>query len=313
MAGAFVAVADDATAAYWNPAGLATGAFLSLILDRAAWESRAALDAPGAGADRSSTFVGLSTNAVAFSYYRTLVTQVDGPTPSLETVGSSGPRIRSLTLDNFALTGAQMISRNVSVGTSIRYVRANYGVGHSATAADIGTRLEDAQRLSRRGENALDWDLGVKVGRGAVQVGFVARNLLQPVLQAPDGSMFRLERLVRAGVAVRAVGRLRVALDVDLRRQHLLDGHRQRNLAVGAEYWFGESLAVRGGTRVDLDAWAHRSSTVGPDGMTRRDLHPVGAFGFSVALTTGVYLDGQLTRGHEETERGWSLAGRVGF
>ena len=33
MAGAFVAVADDATAAYWNPAGLAKGAVVSLVLD----------------------------------------------------------------------------------------------------------------------------------------------------------------------------------------------------------------------------------------------------------------------------------------
>ena len=29
MAGAFVAVVDDATATWWNPAGLATGAFFS--------------------------------------------------------------------------------------------------------------------------------------------------------------------------------------------------------------------------------------------------------------------------------------------
>ena len=34
MAGAFVAVADDATAAYWNPAGLGTGDFVSLALER---------------------------------------------------------------------------------------------------------------------------------------------------------------------------------------------------------------------------------------------------------------------------------------
>ena len=29
MAGAFVAVADDSTATWWNPAGLATGAYFS--------------------------------------------------------------------------------------------------------------------------------------------------------------------------------------------------------------------------------------------------------------------------------------------
>ena len=34
MAGAFVAVADDATAAYWNPAGLGTGDFFSLAAER---------------------------------------------------------------------------------------------------------------------------------------------------------------------------------------------------------------------------------------------------------------------------------------
>src|SRR6478752_2017533 len=34
MGGAFVAVADDATAVHWNPAGLATGSFFSLVIDR---------------------------------------------------------------------------------------------------------------------------------------------------------------------------------------------------------------------------------------------------------------------------------------
>src|SRR6185369_13447208 len=33
MAGAFVAVADDATATWWNPAGLAAGPFANLVLD----------------------------------------------------------------------------------------------------------------------------------------------------------------------------------------------------------------------------------------------------------------------------------------
>ena len=33
MAGAFVAVADDATAVYWNPAGVATGSLVSAVVD----------------------------------------------------------------------------------------------------------------------------------------------------------------------------------------------------------------------------------------------------------------------------------------
>ena len=34
MGGAFVAVADDATATWWNPAGLATGAYFSSVIER---------------------------------------------------------------------------------------------------------------------------------------------------------------------------------------------------------------------------------------------------------------------------------------
>ena len=33
MGGAFVGVADDASAVYWNPAGLAGGAYFSLVID----------------------------------------------------------------------------------------------------------------------------------------------------------------------------------------------------------------------------------------------------------------------------------------
>ena len=33
MGGAFVGVADDASAIYWNPAGLAAGSYFSLVLD----------------------------------------------------------------------------------------------------------------------------------------------------------------------------------------------------------------------------------------------------------------------------------------
>ena len=78
MAGAFVAVADDATAAYWNPAGLPTGAFFSLLVDHAISESRVDQSSPQQpAADWAGTMVALSTNAVAFSYYRLHINQID--------------------------------------------------------------------------------------------------------------------------------------------------------------------------------------------------------------------------------------------
>ncbi len=50
MGGAFVAVADDATATWWNPAGLATGAYFSSVIERGRTTEPG--DAPGGPAWR---------------------------------------------------------------------------------------------------------------------------------------------------------------------------------------------------------------------------------------------------------------------
>lgn len=78
MGGAFVAVADDATAAYWNPAGLATGAFFSLLVDHTRSETRVdPANVYSPGADKSATIVGMSTNSLALSYYRLRINQIE--------------------------------------------------------------------------------------------------------------------------------------------------------------------------------------------------------------------------------------------
>src|SRR5262245_54597584 len=58
MAGAFAAVADDATAVYWNPAGIATGSFVSAVIDF------------GQNHSENNGFVGLSATALGLAYYR---------------------------------------------------------------------------------------------------------------------------------------------------------------------------------------------------------------------------------------------------
>lgn len=65
MAGAFVAVADDATAIYWNPAGLATGDFVSLALEHSdRWTPAAA------GPHLHSDAVLVGTPPLGAGYYR---------------------------------------------------------------------------------------------------------------------------------------------------------------------------------------------------------------------------------------------------
>src|SRR4029077_7697112 len=74
MGGAFVAVAADSTATWWNPAGLATGPFSDMSLGRGVTD----LNTGGpARRDRVSWFAATSP-AVGFSYYRLRITDIRG-------------------------------------------------------------------------------------------------------------------------------------------------------------------------------------------------------------------------------------------
>ena len=69
MGGAFVAVADDASAVYWNPAGLVLGgSYLSLVIDYG--EGKAEPDGEPQAGSRSSNLIGFSTPPLGLSYYR---------------------------------------------------------------------------------------------------------------------------------------------------------------------------------------------------------------------------------------------------
>src|SRR4030095_4907481 len=65
MAGAFVAVADDSSAVYWNPAGLASGSTFDAQVDVGTPKSRA--DAPSPS---RRVFIGASMPMLGFAYYR---------------------------------------------------------------------------------------------------------------------------------------------------------------------------------------------------------------------------------------------------
>src|ERR671912_488092 len=88
MGGAFVAVADDASAVYWNPGALASGAYFSLLIDRTDTESSSSR--PNRAAKRSSWLVALSVPAIGLSYYRL---RHASATPATDTVAS---RVESL-------------------------------------------------------------------------------------------------------------------------------------------------------------------------------------------------------------------------
>src|SRR3954469_5863377 len=80
MGGAFIAVADDATATWWNPAGLAIGSFLSTTIEYDHVD-----DAPTNPAARG---ISVGYPALGLSYYRLPVNQFRLLSPTGEAITS---------------------------------------------------------------------------------------------------------------------------------------------------------------------------------------------------------------------------------
>ena len=299
MGGAFVAVADDASAAYWNPAGFAAGNLFTMVLDRTA----AGVDPGGSSegaASGSGSLVSLGMPALGLSYYRlhatgltpgALTTAADGD--SRKSSGAGQLRLERLITHHFGATLLQSIAPGLAVGATLKLVR---GFAASAIVPD-GDRealLDDASHLSGRASSRFDADIGVMANRGRVKGGITVRNLMQPGFgSAGEPGRLTLRRQARAGVAFVPVDGWVMAGDLDLTRTPGPTGD-VRSLAAGTEGRLGRKAFVRGGLRVN----------------TAGSRAPIVAAGGSYAVMTSILLDAQVTGGSDRAQRGWGIAAR---
>ncbi|MBA2602399.1 MAG: conjugal transfer protein TraF [Acidobacteria bacterium] len=289
MGGAFVGVADDASAVYWNPAGLAGGAFFSLVLDGST--GRALPEGDPAAASRSGWLLGLSTPALGLSYYRLQASTV-------RETGSPEAAFRreSLTTHHAGATLVQSLTDRLAAGATLKVVRG------LAAGADVpaGTPREalDEWDVAGRSGSRFDLDVGLMATGAMGRIGLVVRNVAEPAFRTGDGGELRLERQARAGASILLLQNWRLASDLDLTRQSGPFGE-VREFALGAEGQPHRRLATRAGVRLN---------TAGDRGRT-----PSLSLGGSYAVLGGVQLDAQVTTGPDETFRGWGVAARVVF
>lgn len=284
---AFVAVADDASAVYWNPAGLASGAYFSLVLDRTEAETMAA---EGRGGQRSSWLLALSAPALGLSYYR-LRSSAFRPSA---TGGPDASEVDSLVTHHAGATLVQTIVQGVAVGTTLKLVRG---------IASSGMRRADPENLLDDLElglptNRFDLDVGVMMTGRVGNAGLSFRNLVEPEFETLEGNVLRLNRQARAGVAVRVTDRWTAAADIDLTRNRGPMGD-VRAFAIGTEGRLTSRAFVRGGVQVN---------TAGGDGRT-----PVVTLGGSYAALGSLLIDAHFSTGSESAFTGWGVAGRVVF
>jgi hypothetical protein len=295
MAGAFVAVADDASAAYWNPGGFAAGNLFTMVVDR----STAKVNPGGAdgAASRSGVLVSLGMPALAISYYRLHSTTLTTPARRSDDVGATGPgevRLDTLITHHSGATLVQSIGGGVAVGATLKLVR---GVAASTVVPDVdrGQLLNHASELGAKGTSKFDADIGLMAALGTIKIGLTVRNLTQPDFATGSGShALSLRRHARAGVALTVAEGWAVAADLDLTREHTPSGP-VRTFATGTEGRIGRKAFVRGGLR--LNTVDGRGAAV--------------AAGASYSVMGPVLVDAYLTTGSAQAQRGWGIAARV--
>jgi hypothetical protein len=289
MGGAFVAVADDASAAYWNPAGFASGAYFSLVLDG----SEAKLDPPGSapGGSRSGLLLALGTPAVGLSYYRLRSTAVRAsPLSSAATVEAD-----TLITHHVGATVVQSLAPGLAAGATLKLVRG-FASSVVRPADEREALLEDGGNGNGQGSTRFDADLGVMATAGRLKAGLTLRNATEPSFKTSGGTSMTLERQARAGIAVTPIAGWVVAADLDVLESDGPAG-RARRFAAGAEGRIYRRALIRGGFSANTSG--DSASTV--------------SAGASFAVTGSLLIDAQVTGGSDHASTGWGISARIAY
>ena len=305
MGGAFTAVADDATASWWNPAGLAGGAYLNALIEVASHRDppqNATLLANPAAWDTNVRSFAFGFPALGLSYYRLQFNEIQPETSTGTTAGdrqeggAAQVRQRSMVLNQFGSTVAQSLGNHLVLGSTAKFVNAAVASVTSSTGS-----LETAALLPVSGETRFDVDLGAMAMFGPARIGLTVRNIFQPDFSTGSGT-FNLPRQARAGFAVSSgtrgvIGAATLAFDADLTTTATALGD-ERRIAVGAEFWVpSKTFGVRGGVG---------ASTIGEHRTTL-------SAGGSLALKKGFFVDGEVSGGTDRGRRGWSAGLRMTY
>jgi len=289
MGGAFVAVADDPSAVFWNPAGLASGQPAGATVEWVRFRNGDRESVPATGAwKRSTKFVSLGTWPIGISvadFSETVL--ADGPAGTLEA--------RRFSTKHYGATLLQTLTEGLVIGTTLKYIRGTVASG-PVIEATSGDALEAGGALEGKSSGAFDLDASLMFDARVFRVGWTMRNLRSPRFEGPAGTAIELQRRSRVGLAVLPADGLIFAVDLDVNTADLPTGP-SRIVAVGAEHLVSTRVAFRAGARWNLE---------GPRTA-------VGSVGASVAVSRGLWLDGHLTYAREQGERGFGLALRAGW
>lgn len=303
MGGAFVAVADDASAAWWNPAGLASGAFFNVLLEKGRLSEPKEADGTAPAYRNNVTGFSAAFPALGISYYRLQLSQI-APINSIEPGDGSredqeeGLRLLTVPIRHFGSTIGQSFGDHFVLGTTLKVLNGGVAVG---PLPESGDPLDVADDLEADKDTRFDLDLGAMARFGALKLGFTMRNVTRPTFGSGTDTV-KLARQARTGVAVllapqAGIQSMTVSADVDLTVTPSVFGD-VRHFASGVEVWtFGSRAGFRGGVTTNTTGESRTSFSTGA----------------SIAVVRGIFVEVSGTAGSDESIRGWTTALKLQF
>jgi hypothetical protein len=250
MGGAFSGLADDISALYWNPAGIAGLKGVNIGFEYNQWF-----------ADMKHSFVGIAFPLSQDYRIGISILMLDAGSIGITTVTEPEGTGSSYTVSDIAVgaTIAGQLTEQFSFGITIKYVQNTiFDMTAGALAVDAGTMYDlglDGLRLglgisNLGGESSFDGQsLSVLVDRpGDAEANITSRPLDANLNNTP----FSLPMAFRGGISYDFLkGNENQNLIVAADFVHLSDNPEKVN--VGAEYVWNDLLAVRGGYQARYD------------------------------------------------------------
>src|SRR3954469_3415174 len=138
MAGAFTAVADDATASWWNPAGMAGGAYFNALIEAGSHDEppseRNAIGAPRNAQRADTRGFAVAFPALGLSYYHLRISEIQPITSTAAAAGdrqdggAADVRLGAIVLSQFGASVGQSIGSHLVIGSTVKLLTAGAAV-----------------------------------------------------------------------------------------------------------------------------------------------------------------------------------------
>lgn len=215
MGGAYTAIANNASASYWNPAGLGlieknelSSMYSLLSLDR---QHKFAAYAQKLGKNN-----GISVNWVQFG-----VTDIDGRDHTGQPTGEFSDNEMA-----FGIAYGIRFGSAVSVGCGAKYLHHSLADNHAS---------------------GFGFDGGVMYALENIRFGFAVRNIASKITWDTDsGHEDDIPLTMRGGIAFKPLEMLNIAVDLES-----IEKQEELRIHVGAEYWYKDNFGLRAGYNAD--------------------------------------------------------------